>query len=33
MHDFAHKMYLELGVHMVSLVAWVNPLGEKRWTM
>ena len=32
-HDFAHQMYIELGVWMVVLVAWVNPLAEKRWSM
>lgn len=33
MNEFAQTMYLELGVRMVVLGAWVNPEGHKKWSV
>ena len=33
MNEFAQTMYLELGVRMVVLGAWVNPEGDKKWSV
>jgi hypothetical protein len=33
MNEFSKTMYLELGVRMVMLGAWVDPEGKKKWSM
>lgn len=33
MNEFVQTMYLELGIWMVVLGAWVDPEGKKKWSM
>jgi hypothetical protein len=33
MNDFSQRMYLELGVRMVTFGGWVDTKGKKKWSM